>query len=336
MRTALVVGGAGYVGSHCCRALAEAGWRVVVYDNLSRGWADFVRWGDLIEGDILDTTKLDDALARVAPDIVVHLAAVAYVGESQARPLAYYRNNTIGSLCLLEAMRRAGLSRLIFSSTCASYGDPQTLPIDESHPQRPTSPYGWSKLFVEQMLADHRVAYGLDYVALRYFNAAGASEAGDIGERHEPETHLIPLVLESAEAGLPLTVNGDDFDTPDGTCVRDYVHVSDLAAAHALAADWLFTNPGGHVFNLGTEVGASVAEVIGLAEKVTGRSANTTVGPRRPGDPATLVASAGKARTVLGWRPRYDLEQSIATAAAWRRNEQTVAVARRPHEEGLA
>lgn len=331
MRTALVVGGAGYVGSHCCKALAEAGWNVVVYDNLSRGWAEFVQWGELIEGDILDAARLDEAFATVAPDIVVHLAAVAYVGESQAQPLAYYRNNTAGSFCLLEAMRRAGVSRLIFSSTCASYGDPQTLPIDESHRQQPTNPYGWSKLFVEQMLADHRVAYGLDYVALRYFNAAGASEEGGIGERHQPETHLIPLVLESTEPGFVLTVNGDDFDTPDGTCVRDYVHVSDLATAHVLAADHLFTSPGGHVFNLGTEVGASVADIIAVAEKVTGRKANTRIGPRRPGDPAMLVASAAKARDQLGWRPRYDLEQTIATAAAWWRKEKASADAP-PHE----
>lgn len=323
MKTVLVTGGAGYVGSHACKAFAAAGWRVVVYDNLSRGWADAVKWGPLVQGDVLDRTTLEAALQSHRPDLVAHFAAVAYVGESVVDPAIYYRINTAGSSSLLEAMRNQGVSRLLFSSTCATYGDPVRLPIDETHPQSPVNPYGWSKLFVEQMIKDHAAAYGLSAVCLRYFNAAGADPDLDIGERHEPETHVIPLALRAAlgrNAGFQ--IYGSDFETRDGSAIRDYIHVSDLADAHVLAAEALMTRSGVAVYNLGTGAGTSLFELVQEVRQATGRNFQPLRGPRRPGDPAVLVASADKARNELGWKPtRSDIATILATALAWERKD---------------
>lgn len=314
-----VTGGAGYVGSHCCKAFAQAGWEVVVYDNLSRGWRDMVRWGPLVEGDILDGPALTAALRDAKPDAVAHFAALAYVAESVAQPDLYYRINTVGTLTLLDAMRAAGVGRLVFSSTCATYGTPSRTPIDETHPQSPINPYGWSKLFVEKMLADHDAAYDLRYVALRYFNAAGADPDGQIGERHDPEPHVIPLAIRGALNGdYVFTIHGDDFDTRDGTAVRDYIHVADLADAHCRALDHLQSGGASDVFNLGTGVGTTVAEIAAAVEKIAGRAFPRRAGPRRPGDPPALIASAAKARDRLGWTPtRSAIDDIIATAWRW-------------------
>lgn len=317
--TVLVTGGAGYVGSHCCRAFAEAGWKVAVFDNLSRGWEDFVRWGSLIVGDLLDPPAIEGALEAVRPDAVAHFAAYAYVGESVADPGLYYRNNVTGTLNLLDAMRVAGVGRLVFSSTCATYGVPQRIPIDEDHPQAPINPYGRSKLMVERVLADHEAAHGLNYVALRYFNAAGADPSGELGERHEPETHVIPLAIAAAMRGDDsFRIFGDDFDTRDGTAVRDYIHVADLADAHLKALAWLGDGGRSDVFNLGTGVGTTVAEIAAAVERRSGRPLNRTVVGRRDGDPPALVAAAEKARRVLGWAPvQSDIDTIVQTAWRW-------------------
>jgi len=322
-RTVLVTGGAGYVGSHCCKALAEAGWRVVVFDNLSRGWLDFVKWGDLIEGDICDEERIRWAMAETRPDAVVHCAALAYVGESVIEPEQYYRVNTTGTLNVLRAMTATGVDRFLLSSTCATYGTPATLPVDENQPQRPINPYGWSKLFVEQMLKDFGTANGMKSIALRYFNAAGADPDFRIGERHDPETHLVPLAIRGAsETDYELTVFGDDFDTRDGSCLRDYVHVCDLADAHRLALEHLDQVEGFEAFNLGTGTGTTVFEVADAVERVTGNRVRTRVGPRRSGDPGALVASAAKARAVLGWSPdRSGIDNIILDAWRWHRND---------------
>jgi UDP-arabinose 4-epimerase len=317
--TVLVTGGAGYVGSHCCKAFAQAGWRVVVYDNLSRGWREMVRWGPLIEGDILDSDALGEAMRSVRPDAVAHFAALAYVGESTEQPGLYYRNNALGTLNILDAMRDAGVGRLLFSSTCATYGVPQRTPIDEDHPQNPINPYGWSKLFVEKMLADYGAAHGLASIALRYFNAAGADVDGEIGERHEPETHVIPLAIRGAlNEDYTFTIFGSDFETRDGTAVRDYIHVADLADAHCRALDRLMGAAGSDVFNLGTGVGTTVAEIAAAVERVAGRRLQRAIGPRRPGDPPALLASAEKAQRLLGWRPQHsDIDAIIRSAWRW-------------------
>jgi UDP-arabinose 4-epimerase len=319
--TVFVTGGAGYVGAHCCKAFAEAGWNVIVYDNLSRGWRDFVRWGPLIEGDILDAKRLTSAMQDAKPDAVAHFAALAYVGESVADPGTYYRVNAAGALNILDAMRSCDVSEIVFSSTCATYGVPVRTPIDEDHPQAPINPYGWSKLFVEKMLADHDRAHGIRHVALRYFNAAGADPDGAIGERHEPETHVIPLAIRGAmQDGYAFTIHGGDYETRDGTAVRDYIHVSDLADAHLRALDHL--SAGGHsdVFNLGTGVGTSVRDIADAVERAAGRPIARRLGPRREGDPPALVASAHKAARLLDWRPqRSSIDAIIADAWRWHR-----------------
>ncbi len=319
MKTILVTGGAGYVGSHCCKEFAAQGWTVVVYDNLYRGWRDMVRWGELIEGDILDTTALQTAVAKVKPDVLAHFAALTYVGESVEQPDLYYRNNTLGTFNILEALRAAGVNKMIFSSTAATYGEPLEAPMPETHRQLPINPYGWSKLMVERMMADYADAYGLRFASLRYFNAAGASPDGDIGERHEPETHVIPLAARGAlRDDYRFTIFGDDFDTRDGTCVRDYVHVSDLGRAHAAAADYLMTGGAAQFFNLGTGEGTTVKEIADAIEKVSGKPLPRKVGPRRAGDPAVLVASNTRAREVLGWTPtQSSIDEIVRTAWAW-------------------
>jgi UDP-arabinose 4-epimerase len=321
MRTVLVTGGAGYVGSHCCKAFARAGWRVVAYDNLSRGWKDAVRWGPLVVADVGDTPVLVATLRDVQPDLVAHFAAFAYVGESVAHPDIYYRNNSMGTLSLLDAMREAGCRHLIFSSTCASYGVPDHVPITEDQPQRPINPYGWSKFIIERMLEDYGRAYGLHSVALRYFNAAGCDPEGAIGERHEPETHAIPLAIAAAlGTAPPFHVFGTDFDTPDGTAIRDYIHVEDLARAHLLAGEMLLRQGGVHAYNLGTGTGTSVREILDAVSAGAGRPTPFVDSPRRAGDPPILVASATKARRELGWVPECsDLATIVRTALNWQK-----------------
>ena len=321
MNTIFVTGGAGYVGSHCCKAFAEAGWRVVTYDNLSKGWRQMVRWGPLVVGDILDRAALDAALAEAKPDVVAHFAALSSVAESVADPAIYYRNNVTGTQTILEAMRGAGIDKIIFSSTAATYGEPLATPIPETHRQLPINPYGWSKLFVERMLSDYAAAYGLRFAALRYFNAAGADPSAEIGEKHEPETHVIPLAARGAlRDDYRFTLFGDDFDTRDGTCVRDYVHVMDLASAHAAAAEHLMAGGEGGFFNLGTGAGTTVKEIADAVEAASGKALPRTLGPRRAGDPAVLVASSAKARAVLGWEPRRsDIATIVEDAFRWHR-----------------
>ncbi|MCX7515321.1 UDP-glucose 4-epimerase GalE [Frateuria sp. STR12] len=315
----LVCGGAGYIGSHAARWLAEAGHRVTVLDNLSTGHREAVRWGELVAADIRDRQALDRVFAARRYDAVMHFCALSLVGESMARPYAYYDNNVAGTLTLLEAMRQADVQRLVFSSTAAVFGMPQQALIEEDHPAAPINPYGASKLMVERMLADAALAYGLRSVALRYFNAAGATPSAQIGESHSPETHLIPNALRAAAGtGDPLRLFGNDYPTRDGTCVRDYVHVDDLAAAHAAALDYLDGHAGAHRFNLGNGQGFSVLEVTGAVREVTGRELPFEWQPRRAGDPPTLVASSARAREQLGWNPRYtDLREIIATAWRW-------------------
>ena len=315
----LVTGGAGYVGSHACKALAQAGYRPVVYDNLSRGHREAVRWGPLVEGDLRDSARLAAAFRTHRVAAVMHFAAFAYVGESVADPAAYYANNVGGTISLLAQMRNAGVDRLVFSSTCAIYGVPQTVPIREDARVAPVNPYGETKLAVERMLHAYSAAYGLRYAALRYFNAAGADPDGEIGENHEPETHLIPLVLRAALGrGGPIEIYGADYPTPDGTAVRDYIHVTDLADAHVRALADLAAGGDSVALNLGTGSGASVREVIAAVERVAGRPVPRRQAARRPGDPPQLVADAALAAARLRWRPRHsDLEMIIRTALAW-------------------
>ena len=317
--TILVTGGAGYIGSHACKALAKAGFTPITYDNLIHGHESAVRWGPLEKGDLLDTAHLSAIIKRYQPKAVIHFAAYAYVGESVINPAKYYHNNVTGTLSLLDAMRDNQLNRLVFSSTCATYGIPDTLTINEQHPQRPVNPYGHSKLMIEQILRDYGHAYGLNSIALRYFNAAGADADTEIGEDHNPETHLIPLLLNAAgNPNSPITIFGDDYPTPDGTCIRDYIHVEDLVNAHILALHKLEEMQGFSAFNLGTGHGHSVREMIAATERVTGQKVYLTQGPRRAGDPAQLVADASLAQTELGWHPVWqDMDAIINTAWRW-------------------
>ncbi len=318
----LVCGGAGYIGSHMVRHLVGAGHAVVVFDNLSTGHRQALDDVPLIEGDVRDAVALDALFAAHRFDAVMHFCARSLVGESVREPYAYYENNMAGTLGLLQAMRRAGVDKLVFSSTAAVFGVPQAGLIDEDHPTRPINPYGVSKLMVERVLADAAGAYGLRSVALRYFNAAGADPSGRIGESHAPETHLIPNVLRAAAGqGGALKVFGDDYDTHDGTCVRDYVHVDDLAAAHLMAVDFMHGHEGAHRFNLGNGQGFSVLEVIEAAQRVVGTDIAFERAPRRAGDPPVLVASSARAREVLGWTPQYTgIDEIIDTAWKWHRN----------------
>lgn len=324
--TILVTGGAGYIGAHCCKALAAAGYRPIVVDNLVYGHRDAVRWGQMEQGDIADAAFLDSVLARHRPAAVIHFAAYAYVGESVTDPGKYYRNNVAGTLSLLEAMHRAATDKLVFSSTCATYGIPAAVPISEDSPQHPINPYGRTKLMVEQMLGDFQAAHGLNAIALRYFNAAGADPECEAGEDHDPETHLIPLALDAvAGRGPALTVHGDDYDTPDGTCVRDYIHVTDLADAHVRAMARLLGGSSSDRINLGTGTGSSIREVLEAVGRIAGRVVPHSFGPRRPGDPPVLVADPSRAGDVLGWTPHHsDLETIIQTAWAWHRRSRNV------------
>ncbi len=315
----LVVGGAGYIGSHMVKHLLDAGHEVVIADNFSTGYRSALLGGTLVELDIADATALEDLFAAHHFNAVFHFASFIQVGESVSEPGKYYANNFSATLTLLQAMVQAKVNNFIFSSTAAVYGDPSYTPIDEEHPKAAINPYGRSKWMVEQMLADFDHAYDLKSVCLRYFNAAGADPEGLLGERHEPETHLLPLILQAAADRRPaITVFGRDYDTPDGTCIRDYIHVSDLVEAHALAVDYLLTGGMSNAFNLGNGQGFSVQDVIDTARRVTGRTIEVTDAPRRAGDPPRLVADASRASKVLGWTPQFSsLEQIVAHAWAW-------------------
>ena len=315
----LVCGGAGYIGAHMVRYLRKHGHDVIVLDNLSTGHLKAVPEGLLEVADLMEPTLLRSVFAKHQFDGVIHLCAKSLVGESVVNPYSYYENNVAGTLNLLQAMQEAGVSHLVFSSTAAVFGNPEAPLIDEDHPKRPINPYGTSKLMVERILADAARAYGLNSTALRYFNAAGADPGGDIGEAHEPETHLIPNVLKAAlDQGAGLRVFGADYSTRDGTCVRDYVHVNDLAAAHLLALQHMQSDPGAHVFNLGNGQGFTVLEVIEATRRVTGRNIEYVQEARRAGDPAVLVASSERARQVLGWQPSFtDMDEIIETAWRW-------------------
>jgi UDP-arabinose 4-epimerase len=318
-KTVLVTGGAGYIGSHACKVLAKEGYQPIAFDNLSSGHAWAAKWGPLERGDILDRTALDRAIEKYRPSACLHFAAFAYVGESVLNPGKYYRNNVAGSLTLLEALRDHGVDKFVLSSTCATYGTADAVPIDETLPQAPINAYGASKLMVERMLADFHVAHRLRSVALRYFNAAGADPDVEIGEDHDPETHLVPLVLDAACGDREaITIFGDDYETPDGTCVRDYIHVTDLAEAHVLALKALEQGLAQRAFNLGNGQGYSVREVIASVERITGLPVPARLGERRPGDPARLISNSKRAASELQWRPRIaGLDDIISTAWEW-------------------
>lgn len=321
MKKVLVVGGAGYIGSHMVKMLLAAGHEVVTFDNLSAGYRDAVLGGEFVHGDLADAAALDALFARRDFAGVMHFASHIQVGESVSDPAKYYRNNLANTLNLLDAMVRHGARAFIFSSSAAVFGEPEYVPIDEAHPKRPLNPYGLTKWMVEQILADYDRAYGLKSASLRYFNAAGADPQGQLGERHQPETHLIPLVLQAAAGRRPhITVFGRDYPTPDGTCIRDYVHVEDLCQAHLLALQRLWAGAASAAYNLGNGAGFSVQEVIAAAQRVTGLPVPVVYGERRAGDPARLVADSRLAQQALGWVPRHaDLETIIAHAWEWQR-----------------
>jgi len=319
-RTVLVTGGAGYIGSHAAKALHRRGYRVVVLDNLTAGHREAVRYGPLVEGDVTDTATVRRAIREHHADAVMHFAAWLDVGESVRNPAGYYRNNVGGALAVLEALAAERVALFVFSSTCATYGEPATTPIDESHPQQPINSYGETKLAVERALPHFDRAYGIRSISLRYFNAAGADPDGEIGEDHSPEIHLIPRAIDAVLGGPPLQVFGGDYPTPDGTCLRDYVHVSDLAEAHVLALERLLEGGASSAYNLGTGRPHSVRDVIDAVGQVAGRPVPWRLAPRRPGDPAVLYASAAKARAELGWTPRFpDLGAIVDTAWRWHR-----------------
>jgi UDP-arabinose 4-epimerase len=324
----LVTGGAGYIGSHVCRAAASAGYLPISFDDMSSGHSWAVKWGPLEIGDVGNPRQITAVLERWRPVATIHLAGLIVSGESVADPARYYQVNVAGSHALLEAIRHVAPAenipcKVVFSSSAAVYGEPQSTPIAEDHPVLPLSPYGATKAMTERMLRDYAIAYGMRSVSLRYFNAAGAHEAADIGEAHPGESHLIPLALAAMEGGFPLTIHGDDYPTPDGTCIRDYVHVDDLAAAHVKAVDFLLEKSGAYVFNLGSGEGASVRELIAMVEKVGERQVQARVAARRAGDPAVLLANISRARRELGWGPSKSGLQSIVESAwAWHRKLQ--------------
>jgi UDP-glucose-4-epimerase GalE len=316
----LITGGAGYIGSHTAKVLAKAGLETVVVDNLQRGHREAVQWGPLVEADIADRKALRKVFRQYPVEAVIHFAAFAYVGESMRVPEIYFNNNVAKTLDLLEVMREEGIRKIVFSSSCATYGYPRQIPIPEEHTQQPVNPYGESKLMVERLLHWYGIAHGMSWVALRYFNAAGADLDGELGEDHDPETHLIPLAIAAALGIIPfLEIYGTDYDTPDGTAVRDYLHVTDLGDAHLAALRYLDSGRPSATFNLGVGAGHSVREVVAMVEKVSGRRVPVREVARRPGDPACLIAEAAKAASVLGWRPRYSsLEQIVRTAWNWK------------------
>ncbi len=319
----LVVGGAGYIGSHMVLDLLRAAYPVVTLDNLSRGHRELLPGGDFIEGDLGNAAELEAVFRQYPVKAVMHFAAHSQVGESVEQPLAYYRNNVANTITLLEAMQSAGVRHFIFSSTAAVYGEPVKVPITEDHPCAPTNPYGATKLAVERLLQDVSQASGMSYSILRYFNAAGADRSGDIGERHQPETHLIPLVLQVATGEREaIRIFGEDYPTPDGTCLRDYVHVSDLTQAHLLALEALLNGGGNSTYNLGNNSGYSVKQIIETARQITGHPIPAVTVERREGDPAVLIADSTRIRAALGWKPRYErIEEIIRTAWVWEQKE---------------
>jgi len=323
----LITGGAGYIGSHVNKMLYKKGYETLVIDNLVYGHREFVRWGKFVLADLNDTEKLKQIFKNNPIKAVMHFAAFTYVGESVSDPRKYYVNNLKNTLNLLNIMLDFGINYFIFSSTCAIYGEPQEIPIPENHPQNPISPYGRTKFMIEKILEDYHHAYGLRYISLRYFNAAGADPDGEIGEWHEPETHLIPLILDVAVGNSEnIKIFGTDYPTPDGTCIRDYIHVKDLTDAHILALEYLLATNKSDVFNLGTERGYSVKEVIKEVEKVTGKKIKTIAWKRRFGDPPVLIASSQKAKSILGWHPQFDLKTTIETAWQWHQRLQNLKI----------
>lgn len=318
-RHVLVTGGAGYIGAHACKVLAQAGYVPVAFDNFSTGWEEAVKFGPLARGDLMDRASIDAAFAQYRPIAVMHFAAKSLVGESMSNPGKYWRENVNGALNLVEAAVDAGCLNFVFSSTCATYGDQDGVLLDENTPQHPINAYGASKKAIEEILKNFGAAFGLNHVIFRYFNVAGADPEAQVGEQHRPETHLIPLMLDAIEGRRPaLTVFGRDYPTPDGTCVRDYVHVMDLVDAHVKGLEWLLDGRGNRVFNLGTGKGFSVREVIDASRAVTNRDVPIVEGPRRAGDAAALVSGSTRAREELGWQPvRSTLPQMIRDALAW-------------------
>lgn len=318
MTNVLVTGGAGYIGSHACKALKAAGHIPITYDNLVTGWQDAVKFGPFEKGDLLDRPRLDEVFAKHQPNAVMHFAALSQVGESMKEPAKYWRNNVSGSLNLIEAAVAAGCLDFVFSSTCATYGDQDGVTLNEENVQHPINAYGASKRAIEDMLRDFEAAYGLRHVVFRYFNVAGADPEGEVGEFHRPETHLVPLMLDAIDGKRDaLTIYGTDYDTPDGTCIRDYVHVCDLVDAHVLGVRWLADGKGSRVFNLGTGSGFSVREVIDHSRNVTNRNVPFNEGARRPGDCTRLVSGSDRAVEELGWRPTRSTLQTMITDA-WR------------------
>jgi UDP-arabinose 4-epimerase len=322
----LVTGGAGYIGSHTCKMLAKAGFQPIVLDDLRRGHRSAVQWGPLIEGDCGDAATLEQAFTTYPIKAVIHFAAYAYVGESLQIPDVYFRNNVVATMSLLDAMKVHGVTTIVFSSSCATYGVPIAVPIAEDHPQAPINPYGETKLIVERLLHWYGVSYGFSWSALRYFNAAGADLDGELGEVHEPEPHLLPRILGAASGHWPyFEIYGTDYETPDGTAIRDYVHVTDLAEAHVLATQYLLAGGASSAFNLGTGSGHSVREVIAAAEAATGKEIPVVQRPRRGGDPPRLIADTTRSRDVLGWQPRYsDLPTILETAWQWQNRKITL------------
>jgi UDP-glucose 4-epimerase len=318
MTNILVAGGAGYIGAHTCLDLLTKGFTPIVYDNLSNGHTEFVKWGPLEKGDIRDRRRLDEVLRKYKPEAIVHFAAAIEVGESVRDPGCFYDNNVAGTISLLRAAQAAGIDKIVFSSTCATYGIPASIPIHEAHVQSPINPYGRSKLIIEQILSDLDRYQGFRSCILRYFNAAGADPEGRIGEWHSPETHVIPIAIEAALGRRPhFQVHGTDYDTRDGSCVRDYVHVLDLADAHSRAVELLLNNSPSHALNLGTGRGTTVKELLETVTQVLGRSFNIQYGPRREGDSPALVADNTLAKQVIGWSPLHDLQSIIDTACNW-------------------
>ena len=315
----LIVGGAGYIGSHVNKQLNKSGVRTVVFDNLVYGSREFVKWGEFVLGDLADRHQIRLCFQKYRIDAVMHFSAFAYVGESVVHPAKYYLNNVSNTLNLLEAMRESDVRYFIFSSTCATYGIPAEIPITEDHPQRPVNPYGKSKLMIEEILRDYDKAYGLRHVNLRYFNAAGADKDAEIGERHDPETHLIPLAIYcTLGVNADIKIFGTDYPTKDGTCIRDYIHVADLADAHIKALDYLRDNNASNSFNLGNGVGHSVREIIDAVKRISGKDFRIVEAERREGDPPVLISSYKKAVEILGWKPRYaDIDTIVETAYRW-------------------
>ena len=321
--TILVTGGAGYIGSHTVKHLLKNNYNVIVLDNLVYGHKEAVLTDKFEEVDLKNKQDVDNVFKKYKIDGVIHFAAYTYVGESVQNPSKYYRNNVVNTLNLLVSMRENSVNNIVFSSTCATYGNPNYMPLDEKHPQKPINPYGKTKFTIEQIMEDYNKAYGLNYMALRYFNAAGADKDTELGESHNPETHLIPLVLKAIKGERDsITVFGTDYDTPDGTCIRDYIHVEDLASAHRLALEHIFNGGASDCINLGTGIGNSVKEIIEASEKVTGKKVPVIYGERREGDPAKLYANNEKAKSILNWAPKYtNIEDIINTAWRWEINK---------------